>query len=282
MLSRLGERVRARRKALGWTAREAARRAGLSPRFLADIEAGRGNVSVRNLARLAGALGTSAGTLLAPEGIRHRMAARLDEMSEAELSSIAGALRPGPDGTRVVALLGLRGAGKSTVGPRLARALGGSFHELDALIEERAGMRLGQLFSLHGEAHFRDLEHRVLDGFLAEARARAAPTVLATGGSLVTAPETYALLRRRAFTVWLKARPEDHWSRVVAQGDIRPMKGRRRAKEELRQLLARREPLYAMADLTVDTSATTPAAAADAIRRACARESSRLPAGYRG
>ncbi len=269
MLSRLGGRVRARRKALDWTSSETARRAGLSPRFLAEIEAGRGNVSVRNLARLAEALGTSPATLLATEGIRHRIAERLDGMTEAELAPVARALEPGLGASRVVALVGLRGAGKSTVGPRLARALGGTFHELDALIEERAGMRLGQLFAIHGEAHFRDIEYRVLDDTLRTACARSSPSVLATGGSLVTAPETYALLRRRAFTVWLRARPEDHWSRVVAQGDIRPMKGRRRAQSELRQLLGRREPLYAMADLTVDTSGTTPAAAAEAIRRAC-------------
>jgi XRE family aerobic/anaerobic benzoate catabolism transcriptional regulator len=149
-----------------------------------------------------------------------------------------------------VALIGLRGAGKSSVGAALARRWGVPLVELDALVAREAGMSLGTLFEIHGDAYFRKLEHDVLRAFLDRNEA----AVLATGGSIVTAPETFELLRQRTITVWLKARPEDHWNRVVAQGDVRPMKNRANAMSELRALLRARKPLYARADHVVDTS----------------------------
>jgi XRE family aerobic/anaerobic benzoate catabolism transcriptional regulator len=148
-----------------------------------------------------------------------------------------------------IALLGLRGAGKTTIGRKLARRLRLPFVELDQRIEQAAGLTLPEIFALHGEAYYRRLERETLERVLDEG-----PLVLATGGGLPTSPDTWTLLKRRARTVWLKARPEDHWNRVVQQGDKRPMADNPQAMAELRRLLAAREPLYAEADETIDTS----------------------------
>jgi XRE family aerobic/anaerobic benzoate catabolism transcriptional regulator len=150
----------------------------------------------------------------------------------------------------VIALLGLRGAGKTTIGRRLAKRRRVSFVELDKRIEQAADLSLGEIFALHGEDYYRRIEREVLQEVLNEGR----PIVLATGGGLVASPETFSLLRRSAVTVWLRASPEDHWNRVVRQGDRRPMADHPQAMADLRTLLATREPLYAAADHTVDTS----------------------------
>ena len=227
LLRALGAAVRARRTALGLTLRSLAARAEVSERFLAQLELGEGNISVARLEDVAEALGTGAAALLAQA--------------------------PQTPAPRIVALLGLRGAGKSTLGPEVARRLGVSFFELDALVAREAGMPLGTIFEMHGEAWFRGLEREVLGRFLEAHQA----AVLATGGALVTASDTYAMLRARATTVWLKARPKDHWDRVVRQGDARPMRNRANAMAELKSLLRARKPLYAMADQVVDTSNAT-------------------------
>jgi XRE family aerobic/anaerobic benzoate catabolism transcriptional regulator len=212
--------------------RELAARARVSERFLAQLEAGEGNISVVRLHDVARALGTSAAALLADE-------------PEAAVETA------GPAGRLVVALLGLRGAGKTTLGRRAADALGVRFVELDALVERAAGMSLRELFELHGTQYYRRVERQALQQFLAARE----PAVLATGGGIVTDHETYEILRRGALTVWLKARPEDHLARVVAQGDVRPMAERSDAMSDLRKLLLARAPLYERADVIVDTSA---------------------------
>jgi XRE family transcriptional regulator, aerobic/anaerobic benzoate catabolism transcriptional regulator len=229
LLAALAERVRARRTERSLTLQQLARRARLSPRFLVQVEQGQANISVRKLAGLAAALDTTPGALLAdPAPARPGAPARLP----------------------VIALLGLRGAGKSTIGRRLARRLRVPFVELDRQVEEAAGLSLPELFALHGEAYYRRLEREALDRVLAEG----GPLVLAIGGGLPASPETYARLREQALTVWLRAAPEDHWNRVVQQGDRRPMADHPEAMAELRRLLAAREPLYAQAAATVDTS----------------------------
>lgn len=210
----------------------------MSLRFLMDVEAGRGNISVRRLADLAAALQTTPADLVTAH----------DE-------------DPQP---RVVALLGLRGSGKTTIGRRLARRLRLRFVELDKQVETRAGMPLGELFSLHGEEFYRRLERETLGDLLASRQSM----VLAVGGGLVTAPETYALLLRQATTVWLKARVDDYWNRVVRQGDRRPIDQHPQARDALRQLVTRRDPLYTRADVTVDTSALSVAQAVDRVERA--------------
>lgn len=208
------------------TVRELAAAADLSVRFLSEVEAGRGNISVTRLAALAQALRVDMASLLAA-----------DETP----------------GSRSIALLGLRGAGKTTVGKQLARRLKLPFVELDTLVAERAGMALGEVFSLYGEDYYRQVERSTLADVLAEPGAR----VIATGGGLVTAGETFALLQRHATTVWLKARSTDYWNRVVKQGDRRPMTDHPQAREALRELVSRRDPLYSQATLTVDTSGLT-------------------------
>jgi XRE family aerobic/anaerobic benzoate catabolism transcriptional regulator len=224
LLEGLGHRVRELRTQHRFSLKELALRAELSPRFLVQLEGGAANISVRKLAGLARALSTTPAALLAGAG------------GEADLP--------------VVALLGLRGAGKSTVGRRLARRLRVPFVELDRRVEEAAGLALDEIFALHGEDYYRRLEREALERILGEGR----PMVLATGGGLPTSPDTYSLLRRRALTVWLKAEPEDHWNRVVQQGDRRPMADHPQAMAELRRLLSARAPLYADAAATVDTS----------------------------
>jgi XRE family transcriptional regulator, aerobic/anaerobic benzoate catabolism transcriptional regulator len=233
LLAALGRRVRQLREEHGFSMREAAQRSRLSLRFLGQVEKGQGNISIRNLAALARALGTTPAALLAGAG--------------------DGALP-------IVALLGLRGAGKSTIGRKLARRLRLPFVELDRRVEEAAGLTLGEIFALHGEDYYRRLEREALEAVLREGR----PVVLATGGGIVNSPDTYALLKRLALTIWLRARPLDHWNRVVQQGDRRPMADRPQAMAELRRILAVREPLYAEAAHALDTAGRNAEAVAEA------------------
>jgi XRE family aerobic/anaerobic benzoate catabolism transcriptional regulator len=235
LLERLGAKVRARRQALALTLRELAERSGVSERFLVALEGGSANVSVVRLADVAGALGTTASELLA---------------DDAEIAHGAAPKQPSARGP-LVALLGLRGAGKTAIGERAAARLELPFIELDTLIAERAGMSLGSIFEMHGGAYYRRLEREELERLI-RAGARG---ILATGGGLVTDHATFARLRAEAVTVWLKASPEDHWSRVVEQGDARPMANRRDAMKELRGLLRARRALYERCDHVVDTSA---------------------------
>ncbi|MCA8964460.1 MAG: helix-turn-helix domain-containing protein [Planctomycetes bacterium] len=221
-LVQLGARVRALRKQRGWSRRDLAARTDISERFLADVEAGSANPSVLRLLTLAAAF-------------------------ELDLPSLL--TKPVPDASLHIALLGLRGAGKSTVGPLLAARLGCPFVELDGRIEATTGLQIGEIFQMHGEAYYRATERSVLAQELG-----GPPAVLAVGGGLVTDPHSFSLLRSRARTVWLRAAPEEHWHRVLAQGDTRPMADNDRAFVDLRRILDDREPLYRLADVVVETS----------------------------
>ena len=226
LLDAVGAEVRRKREAVGWSRRRLADASGVSERFLAQLEAGDGNISLRRFAEVARALATTPSALLAP--------------AERE----ATVARP-------IALVGVRGAGKTAVGAALARRLGARLVELDHEIARAAGLPLAQVFELHGEAYYHRVEREVLARMVDAADG---PIVIATGGSIVTDADSFALLRARCTTVWLRARAEDHWSRVVAQGDRRPMAKRPAAFDELRALLAARAPLYARADHVVETS----------------------------
>jgi len=225
----LGLSIRSLREQQGLSVQQLAKRSRLSTRFITELQAGRANISVLRLMRIAEALGKTAGTLL----------------TEAEKAQKT------PNGKRpLIALLGIRGAGKSTIGERLAARLSLQFFELDRLVEAEAGLSLPEIFALHGEGYYRRLEVEALRRLLRGSSGG----VLATGGGIVTNPEAWTLLEGHATTVWLRASVEEHWNRVVRQGDPRPMAGRPAAKAELRRLLVEREPLYKRARYRVDTA----------------------------
>ncbi|WP_437487210.1 shikimate kinase [Sorangium sp. So ce1014] len=266
ILAHLAGRLRRRRQELALTLRELAELAGVSERFLVLLESGRANVSVVRLEDIGRALGTSAAALLSAGELVEEHASRGPSPGEA---GVAGGV--------LVALLGLRGAGKTTIGGRAAARLGVPFLELDGLVAARAGMSLAALFEIHGNAYYRRLEREEL-ARLADARARG---IVATGGGLVTDPATFERLRRCAVTVWLRAKPEDHWRRVVEQGDARPMANRADAMKELRALFQARRALYEQADFVVDTSALGLARSVDRVvkiaREAGRRDATRSP-----
>lgn len=219
---RLGRQLREQRKLRGLSQERLAELAGLSTRYLSQIESGRGNLSILRLLELTRALGVPLHEAVRPDKYRHP----------------------------IVALVGLRGAGKSTVGQELARRLDRPFIELDGLIEDDVGLSLAEIFAIHGESYYRRLEHEALTRIISGGD----PAVLATGGSIVTDRTTLDLLKKGTITIWLRARPELHLQRVTAQGDRRPMAGRADPLSELRTLLMEREKLYAEADICIDTS----------------------------
>jgi XRE family aerobic/anaerobic benzoate catabolism transcriptional regulator len=221
-LSLLGDRVRAWRTENSMTRKALAQASGVSERYLAQLEAGEGNISVLLLRKVARAMGVPVETLVREEAPPQKC----------------------------IALIGLRGAGKSTLGARLAGSLKVPFVELDREVEKEAGAALGEVFAMYGQDGFRRFERRALERVLAE-NPRA---VIAAGGSLVTDPGTYKMLLERCTCVWLKASPEEHMARVIAQGDMRPFKGRSAALDEIRTLLADRDRLYRRADVVLDTS----------------------------
>ncbi len=257
-LAALGRRVRERRDEAGLTRRRLSELSGLSERYLAQLESGDGNISILLIRRVAEALHCSLAQLLS------------DQAADPEIEAALGVLRtlePGQrhqavatlqqrfgemsrERARRIALVGLRGAGKSTLGARLAARLKVPFFELDQQIERELGAGLESIFTMYGQDTYREAERRVLDRLTRTHRR----CVIATGGSLVLEPRTYELLRERCLTVWLKASPEEHMDRVIAQGDLRPIRGRDHAMAELRTILEQRDRLYGLADATVDTT----------------------------
>lgn len=257
LLATLAMRLRAARKTRGLSRRELSRQAGVSERYLAQMESGAGNASIVLLARVAEALDLSPVDLLeAPDPLARRVTAA----DAARRARIARILEPQRAHGGRIALIGLRGAGKSTLGPMLARHLGVPFHELNVRIAEDAGMDVAEVFALYGEAGYRRRERAAL-----ESLADSPPCVLAVAGGIVAEAETYELLLSSFLTVWLRATAEDHMARVRAQGDERPMQGNPQAMRDLREILVAREASYARAGLTLETSGRTPEAALAAL-----------------
>jgi XRE family aerobic/anaerobic benzoate catabolism transcriptional regulator len=253
----IGHTVERARFEEGWSRRQLAEESGLSERFIADVERGSANPSLKSLAALAAALDTTMAGLFGEDALPPRLVSALGRLPREELERLADELEGG-DGRRLpalrVALVGLRGAGKTTVGRLLAKRLDCAFVELDRAIEEAAQLSLAQVFELHGEAYYRRLEREVLEAVLA----RESRAVIATGGGLPSHAPTYALLREACRTVWLKAKPEEYLARVLKQGDRRPVEKRPHALAELKALLAAREPAYRQAELSITTSGLEP------------------------
>lgn len=267
----LGERVRELRARRGMTRRILARDSGVSERYLAQLETGQGNASLLVLRQLARALDVPLQELVtdAPEPpheltqalelLRRLRPEQLDEARALLLRTFGDAELAGR--SRRIALIGLRGAGKTTLGTLLAERLQLPFVELDREIEHESGVALGTIFEFYGQAGFRRLERGCLERVLEEHPR----FVLATGGSIVSEPATFERLLAACWTVWLHAAPAEHMERVVAQGDMRPMAGNRESMADLQRILAGREPLYRRADADVDTSAKSAGESLEAL-----------------
>ena len=254
----LGARIRRARARRGMTRKRLSHESGISERYLAELEAGRGNASIALLRQIAGAMNVALVELvddrveppvefeLLVERLRALAADDLGEARRLLLERFGdGAGRQGR-----IALIGLRGAGKSTLGQALAAELNLPFLQVNAEIEREVGVSLDEIFNLMGQAAYRRLERRALDSIV-ERHARA---VIETGGGLIADAGTFERLLSSCYTIWLRASPEEHMARVVAQGDYRPMAGNREAMADLRRILAGREALYGKADAVLDTS----------------------------
>jgi XRE family aerobic/anaerobic benzoate catabolism transcriptional regulator len=262
-LNLLGDRIREARARRGMTRKILARDSKVSERYLAQLEAGHGNISIMLLRQIAHAMGLPLGDLVREEPDRpieltlliqtlSRLPAKNLAQARKLLAETFGAAVKSERRHRI-ALIGLRGAGKSTLGARLAKELGVPFIELDREIERESGTSLAEVFDLYGQGAYRRYERRALEGII-ERHDRA---VVATGGSIVSEPGTFDLLLAACYTVWLTAAPEEHMGRVVAQGDYRPMAENDEAMEDLRRILIGRTALYSKADATVDTAGKT-------------------------
>ena len=232
-LHALGHRVRLLRTRRGMTRRILAAQSGVSERYISAVEAGTGNGSILLLRALARALNIPLDALL-------------QDTPEPPITAVPRR----PDYRGRVALIGLRGAGKSTLGRLLAKRRGIPFLELDQEVEKAAGLSLAEIMELHGQAGFRRLERSVLDRLI-EAHPQA---VIAAGGGIVAETATFVRLLQCCLTIWVAATPEQHMQRVIDQGDLRPMRDNRRSMADLRAILASREALYARADLRIDTT----------------------------
>lgn len=262
-LTSLGDRVRQTRARRGMTRKQLARDSGVSERYLAQIEGGHGNISVLVLRQLAKALSVSPDILLleGPEPavelahtIEFLRRLSIDDLKTARqlLLDQFGGIDPAARHRRI-ALIGLRGAGKSSLGAALAKRLEMPFLEIDRLIEQESGLALSLIFEFHGQAGFRQFERQCLEDVIR----RRPRFVMATGGSLVSEPGTFERLLSSCFTVWVRASPQEHLERVIAQGDMRPMANHRDPISDLKRILAEREVLYSKADLAIDTAGRT-------------------------
>lgn len=271
-LANLGRRVRQARVERGMARSALSRTADVSERYLAQLESGEGNASVVLLRRIAVALGMRITDLLEsgePVTEQRLIQRFLSSLPPTRLEAVLRRLTEefGQEDSvrrKRVTLIGLRGAGKTTLGVALAKAMNRRLVELDEEIEREAGISLSEVFLLYGQAGYRRIERRCLERVINSQD----NIVLTVGGGIVSEPETYNLLLLNCYTVWVKAAPEEHMSRVIAQGDMRPMAGHAEAMEDLRNILVAREPLYGKADVVVDTSGATIEASFAALQRA--------------
>lgn len=275
-LRRLGERVRTLRNQRGMSRKVLAKQAKVSERYIAQMEAGLGNCSIVLLRRIARAIGLPV-TQLVHDGAEPALdlvllTQFLERLPAPALSQARDMLlrkfsEPSDDTRRGrIALIGLRGGGKSTLGALLAERMGVPFIELDREIERRSGVSLSEIFDMFGQETFRRAEREALDDVLRQHK----HFVIATGGSIVTEPGTLEILLSSCFTVWVRAEPQDHMKRVMAQGDMRPMASSGRAMEDLISILKSREPLYARAEATLTTSGKSPEQNVDELLQAVA------------
>lgn len=282
-LAALGERVRSLRARRGMTRKAVALAADISERHLANLEYGEGNVSILLLLQVAQALQSPLAELLGDETTRSPEWMLIRELlqgrdeatlrqARTQLADLLGTGSSTGPRSHCVALIGLRGAGKSTLGQLLADDLGYPFVELSREIEKFAGCSVSEIQGLYGQNAYRRYERRAVE----EAIQIYPEAVLATPGGLVSDAATFNLLLGHCTTIWLRADPEDHMNRVRAQGDLRPMAASAEAMEDLKTILAGRSPFYEKAQLTVNTSAQ-PLAATFALLRQGARALLALP-----
>lgn len=256
----VGNRVRRARERKGLARRVLSENSGVSQRYLAQLENGGGNISIGLLKRVSDALDYRIEWLIGEEDpwnseaalvAEHFRSATTDQRQR--IMQIVNPARPAQLRQQRICLVGLRGAGKSTLGELLGKELRLPFIELNREIEEQSGMPVNEVMALYGQEGYRRLERQAVERMVARSDA----LVLAVAGGIVSEPETYGYLLRNFHTVWLKATPEDHMGRVRAQGDERPMAGNPKAMEELKSILTSREALYARAEAMINTSGKT-------------------------
>jgi len=273
-LEQLGQRVRTMRSLRGMSRKVLAKVSGISERYIAQLESGKGNVSIVLLRRVSNAMGAHLEDLIPSGDPAPDWQVIRDLLRKATPSQIAQAkdvlAGQGTSAHRSafagIALIGLRGAGKSTLGKILAKKIGWNFVELNKEIEKQNGLSVAEIIALYGQEGFRRMEQTALNQLLA----RKELMVLATGGGIVSEPLTFELILSSFYTIWLKAEPEEHMGRVRKQGDLRPMADDRSAMAELRNILVSREPLYARASAVVDTAGLSVDAAAARLEDAVA------------
>jgi XRE family aerobic/anaerobic benzoate catabolism transcriptional regulator len=263
-LHKLADKIRDARAQRGMTRNALAADSGVSLRFLAQLEGGQGNPSILVLRRIASAMGFPPDGLLsdeAPATIDRILLMQLlkhlsdDDIAEARRLLARHLARDAFSETNkpYVTLIGLRGAGKTTLGRRLAKHRGVPFFELDREVEREYGATIGEILQLHGQPGYRRFERESLQAVLSKNPA----AVIETGGGLAADPETLPLLLERSVAVWVRASPEEHMQRVIDQGDLRPMARSREAMRELKDILKAREPFYRQAPLHLTTSGRT-------------------------
>jgi XRE family aerobic/anaerobic benzoate catabolism transcriptional regulator len=273
-LEQLGRRVRTMRSLRGMSRKVLAKVSGISERYIAQLESGKGNVSIVLLRRVSNAMGAHLEDLIPASDPAPDWQVIRDLLRKATPSQIAQAkdvlTGHGASHHRSsfsgIALIGLRGAGKSTLGKILAKRIGWNFVELNKEIEQQNGLSVAEIIALYGQEGFRRMEQAALNQLLT----RKELMVLATGGGIVSEPLTFELVLSSFYTIWLKAEPEEHMMRVRGQGDLRPMADDRSAMAELRNILISREPLYARANAVVDTAGLSVDAAAERLLDAVA------------